>query len=41
VVALAVRLGERLGCEGFRYSKTGVMITELLPETVRQPALWE
>ena len=40
VVALAVRLGERLWREGFRYSKCGVMITELLPETVRQPALW-
>ena len=40
VVALAVRLGERLWREGFRYSKCGVMITELLPTTVRQPALW-
>jgi DNA polymerase V len=40
VVALAVRLGERLWRDGFRYSKTGVMITELLPETTRQPALW-
>jgi DNA polymerase V len=40
VIALAVRLGERLWRDGFRYSKTGVMITELLPETVRQPALW-
>jgi len=40
VVALAVRLGERLWRPGFRYAKTGVMITELLPETVRQPALW-
>jgi DNA polymerase V len=40
VVALAVRLGERLWRDGFRYSKCGVMITELLPETVRQPALW-
>ncbi|MBB5319480.1 Y-family DNA polymerase [Tunturibacter empetritectus] len=40
VVALAVRLGERLWRDGFRYSKTGVMITELLPETIRQPALW-
>ena len=40
VVALAVRLGERLWREGFRYSKCGVMITELLPETIRQPALW-
>ena len=26
--------------EGFRYSKCGVMITELMPETIRQPALW-
>jgi DNA polymerase V len=40
VIALAVRLGERLWKDGFRYSKCGVMITELLPETVRQPALW-
>ena len=40
VVALAVRLGERLWKDGFRYSKCGVMITELLPETIRQPALW-
>ena len=40
VVALSVRLGERLWRDGFRYSKCGVMITELLPETVQQPALW-
>ena len=40
VVSLAVRLGERLWKEGFRYSKCGVIITELLPETIRQPALW-
>ena len=40
VVALAVRLGERLWRDGFRYSKCGVMISELLPEAVRQPALW-
>ena len=40
VVSVAVRLGERLWREGFRYSKTGVMITELLPENIRQPALW-
>jgi DNA polymerase V len=40
VVALAMRLGERLWRDGFRYSKCGVMITELLPETIRQPALW-
>ena len=40
VVALAVRLGERLWRDGFRYSKRGVMITEPLPETVQQPALW-
>ena len=31
VVAVAVRLGERLWRDGFRYSKCGVMITELLP----------
>jgi DNA polymerase V len=40
VIALAVRLGERLWRDGFRYSKCGVMITELLPETIRQPAHW-
>lgn len=40
VVALAVRLGERLWRDGFRYSKCGVMISELLPEAVQQPALW-
>ncbi len=40
VVALAVRLGERLWRDGFRYSKCGVMITELMPEAIRQPALW-
>ena len=40
VVALAVRLGERLWRDGFRYSKCGVMITDLFPETIRQPALW-
>ena len=40
VVGLTVRLGERLWRDGFRYSKCGVMITELLPEAVQQPALW-
>jgi DNA polymerase V len=40
VVALAVRLGERLWKDGFSYSKCGVMITELMPETITQPALW-
>jgi len=40
VVSLAVRLGERLFRDGFRYAKCGVMITELLPEAVQQPALW-
>lgn len=40
VVALAVRLAERLWRDGFRCAKCGVMITELLPETVYQPALW-
>jgi hypothetical protein len=29
-------LGERLWRDDFRYSKCGVMITELLPEMVRQ-----
>ena len=35
-----MRLGERLFRDGFRYGKCGVMITELLPEAVQQPALW-
>ena len=40
VVGLAIRLGERLWRDGFRYAKWGLMITELLPEGVLQPALW-
>ncbi len=40
VVGLAIRVGERLWREGFKYAKCGVMITELLPETTQQPALW-
>jgi DNA polymerase V len=40
VVGLSIRLGERLWRDGFRYAKCGVMITELLPEETRQPALW-
>ena len=40
VVALAVRLGERLWRDGFRYSKCGVMSADSMPETIRQPALW-
>jgi DNA polymerase V len=40
VVGLAIRLGERLWRDNYRYTKCGVMITELLPEDVRQPALW-
>ena len=40
VVSLALRLGLRLWRAGFRYAKCGVMITELLPEEIRQPALW-
>lgn len=39
-VGLAVRLGERLWREGFRYSNCGVLISELLPEAVQQPAWW-
>ena len=41
VVGLTIRLGERLWRDGFRYAKCGVMITELLPEETRQPALWD
>lgn len=40
VVGLAVRLGERLWRDGYRYAKCGVMIAELLPEAVQQSALW-
>jgi len=40
VVAMAVRLGECIWRSGFRYAKAGVMIAELQPEEVRQPALW-
>jgi len=40
VVALAVRLGERLWRDGHRYAKAGVMVTELLPEASMKPALW-
>jgi len=40
VVAMAVRLGESIWRLGFRYAKAGVMITELQPEEVQQPALW-
>lgn len=40
VVGLSIRIGERLWRDGFRYAKCGVMITELLPEETRQPALW-
>ena len=40
VVALAVRLAERIWRDGYRYAKAGVVITDLLPEAIRQPALW-
>ena len=40
VVALAERLGERIWRDGYRYTKAGVIFSELLPETVQQPSLW-
>jgi len=40
VVALAVGLGRRIWRDGFRYAKAGVMISELMPETLQQAALW-
>lgn len=40
VVGLALRLGERIWRDGYRYAKAGVVLTELLPETFRQPSLW-
>ena len=39
-MSLAVRLRERLWRDGFRYSKCGVIITDLLPEPIRQPTPW-
>jgi DNA polymerase V len=40
VVSLALRLGARLWRDGYRYAKAGVVMTELMPETMRQPSLW-
>lgn len=40
VVGLAVRLGEHLWRDGYRFAKAGVVLTELLPESKRQPSLW-
>ncbi len=40
IAAMAVRLGERIWCEGYRYAKAGVMTAELLPAGERQAALW-
>jgi DNA polymerase V len=40
LVSLAVRLAERSWRDGFRYAKAGIILTELLPETTLQPALW-
>jgi DNA polymerase V len=40
LVSLAVRLGERIWRDGYRYAKAGVMLTELLPASAMQPALW-
>ncbi len=32
--------GKRAWPNGLRYAKVGVILTELLPEAVSQPALW-
>lgn len=40
LVSLAVRLARRAWRDGFRYAKAGVVLTELVPETTQQPALW-
>ena len=40
IVGLALRLGARLWRDGYRYAKAGVVLTELLPETMHQPSLW-
>ena len=40
LVSLAARLGERIWRDGYRYAKAGVILTELMPAMVVQPALW-
>ena len=40
LVSLAVALASSVWRSGFRYVKAGVILTELVPETSRQPALW-
>ncbi len=40
IVATALRLGERIWCDGYRYAKAGIMTSELLPAEERQTALW-
>ena len=40
VVNLAVRLAARVWRDGYRYAKAGVILTELVPETTQQIALW-
>jgi DNA polymerase V len=41
LVALAVRLGQSIWREGYRYSKAGVILSEILPESIEQRCLWE
>lgn len=40
LVSLAVRLAKRSWRDGYRYAKAGVLLTELVPETTQQAALW-
>lgn len=40
LVSLAVSLAASVWRCGYRYAKAGVILTELVPETSRQPALW-
>ena len=40
LVSLAVRLATGIWRSGFRYAKAGIILSELIPETSRQPSLW-
>ena len=40
IVATALRLGERIWCDGYRYAKAGILTSELLPSGGCQTAVW-
>ncbi len=40
LVSIAARLGERCWRDGFRYVKAGILLTDLVPKTTQQAALW-